>query len=70
MGARKIYTPDEKYGYTGIDGASLITGYSKSSLYKMTSKCILPHIRLGGKLIFKIDELVQFIEQNRVSVIK
>jgi excisionase family DNA binding protein len=69
MVARKNYSPDEKSGFTGIDGASSILGISKSTLYKLTSNCKVPHFKVGAKLIFKISDLIQLIEQSRVNVV-
>ena len=65
---RKTYQPDEKFGFTGIEGVSLITGWSKSSIYKNCAKKFLPHYKIGGKVIFKIEEIISFIENGKCEV--
>ena len=64
--SRKRYDPDPKYGYVGITGACQITGWSVSSLYKAVAKGTITHYKPNGRILFKIDELVQWIEKSRV----
>jgi hypothetical protein len=64
------FQPDERYGYTGISGAVSITGWSKSSIYKATAKCEIPHFKLGRKLVFKISDLLDFIEQHKIDAVR
>lgn len=59
---------DEKFGYTDLNGAVRITGLSKSKLYKLSANLEIPHYKpTGGKLIFKIQELLDFIEAGKQS---
>lgn len=59
--------PDESYGFTDIEGAMRITGLSASAIYKMTARLELPFYKPAGKLLFKISELVNWIELSKVS---
>ena len=63
-------SPDEKFGFVNVERACEILGVSKSWLYKATSRCILPHFKIGNKLLFKIDELLKFIETNRTETVR
>ena len=67
---RKTYQPDERFGYTGIEGVSSITGWSKSSIYKGVAKRTLPHYKVGGKVIYKIEEIYSFIEDCKCEAVK
>ena len=53
--------------FTNIEGASKITGLSKSKIYKLTAKRELPHYKPCGKLIFKIPDLIAWIESFRLG---
>ena len=66
----KKVIPDEKFGFVNADRACEILGVSKSWLYKATSRCILPHFKIGNKLLFKIDELLKFVEANRTEIVR
>lgn len=59
---RKKYEPDQKYGFTSIDGASSITGLSKSALYKAIAKKAIKYYKPAGKILFKVSELKEWIE--------
>jgi excisionase family DNA binding protein len=62
---KQMNSPDERYGYTDLTGAERVTGLSKSSIYKMTSSRKLKFYKPTGKLLFKISELVEFIENSK-----
>ena len=50
-----------------IDDVSLLTGISKSTLYKMTCKKQLPHYKPNSKLLFfNRQEIEEWAQQNRV----
>jgi excisionase family DNA binding protein len=50
-----------------IDDVSLLTGISKSTLYKMTCKKLLPHYKPNSKLLFfNRQEIEEWAQQNRV----
>jgi hypothetical protein len=55
---------DESFGFTSLIGAQRITGLSKSALYKLTALGKIPVYKPSGKLIFKISELINWIEQS------
>ena len=67
--AKQKYSPNEKFGFTDLDGASAITGWSKSSLYKAVSKGVIAFYKPNGRLLFKIDELIKWIEKSRIPAI-
>lgn len=49
-----------------LEEAALFLGISKSSLYKMTHKNVLPFYRPNGKLIyFEKTELLKWMRQGR-----
>ena len=51
-----------------LEEAALFTGMSKSSLYKLTHRQVIPHYKPNGKLIyFEKTELLNWIRQNRIS---
>lgn len=66
---RKTYQPDPNYGYTDMNGAEAITGWSKSSLYKALARGTISYYKPNGRILFKIDELVQWIERSHVPAI-
>ena len=66
----KKVIPDEKFGFVNADRACQILGVSKSWLYKATSRCTLKHFKIGNKLLFKIDELLEFVEANRTETVQ
>ena len=51
-----------------IDDVSLLTNISKSTLYKMTCKRLLPHYKPNSKLLFfDRAEIEEWAKQNRVN---
>ena len=61
---------DENFGFVNLERACQILGMSRSWLYKATSRCEIPHYKIGSKLVFKIDELLKFMEGNRNQIIR
>lgn len=50
-----------------LDDVALLTGFSKSYLYKLTCTRQIPHYKPGGKLIyFDRAEVEAWMKQNRV----
>lgn len=51
-----------------LEEVALFTGMSKSSLYKLTHRQVIPHYKPNGKLIyFEKTELLNWMRQNRIS---
>jgi excisionase family DNA binding protein len=51
-----------------IDDVALLTGISKSTLYKMTCKKQLPHYKPNSKLLFfDRSEIEAWAKQNRIN---
>jgi len=54
--------------FMNIEQASEFLGISKSTLYKKSMKNLIPKYRPGnGKLLFKTEDLIKFIEGFRIS---
>ena len=54
--------------YLSLDEVSELTGFTKGSLYKMTSTRKIPHYKPFGKtLFFKITEIQEMFDSSRVS---
>lgn len=53
----------------GIETLCLLTGYSKSSIYKMTARNEIPCHRYGRKLLFQKDEIMAHLTANRNETI-
>jgi excisionase family DNA binding protein len=56
--------------YLTVKEASELLRTSKSKLYKMTMAKTIPHYKCGGKVLFKTQELMDFVEKgiNATSV--
>ena len=66
----KYKIPDEKFGYVNANRACEILGVSKSWLYKATSRCCIKHYKIGSKLTFKVEDLLKFVEDNCIDVLR
>jgi len=52
--------------FLNVNQASSLTGLSKSSLYKLTAKRAIVHYKPAGKLYFKEEDLINYIESSKV----
>lgn len=50
----------------GIDQAAQYTGLAKQTIYKMVSHRRIPHIKLGGRVKFTVEQLDKWIAKNTV----
>ena len=50
--------------YLTTDEASNLLRVSLSKLYKMTMNKTIPHYKCGGKVLFKTQELMDFVERG------
>ena len=66
---RRYYKPDLKFGFVDVEDASQIIGVSRSWIYKATSSRKLSHYRVGGRLLFKVSELIEFMEKDKYESI-
>lgn len=63
----------ERYSLLGaknvlqLDDVSLLTGHSKSHLYKLTCKKQIPYYKQGKCLYFDKKEIEAWMKQNRVT---
>jgi len=64
---RRTYTTDEKFGLIDVVGLEKMLGISRSSLYKMTMRNELPFYKVGGKLLFKVEQITAWLEDKKVS---
>lgn len=69
MGNRKKYKPDPSFGYVDLEGAASFLGASKSKLYKLVAQRAIVHYKCSGKLLFKLDELKDYLTQFRVEAV-
>ena len=54
-----------------FDDVVLLTGLSKSYLYKLTSSNQIPHYKPSGKqLYFDREEIENWLKQNRVATVE
>lgn len=51
----------------GIDICEDVTGFAKATIYRNTSKNLMPHYRRDGKLYFKLTEIYAWMTENRVQ---
>jgi excisionase family DNA binding protein len=52
--------------YLSLEETAEYLSYQKSSIYQFTSKKLIPHYKIRKKLLFKISELNEFIENHKV----
>ncbi|MFD0751289.1 helix-turn-helix domain-containing protein [Mucilaginibacter calamicampi] len=51
-----------------VDEACSFMGMSKSTLYKMSSSNVIPLYKpTGGRIYFKRDDILEYMQQNRVK---
>jgi predicted DNA-binding transcriptional regulator AlpA len=51
----------------GFETLKEVTGFASSTIYRNTSKNLMPHYRRDGKLFFKRDEIYNWLTENRVK---
>lgn len=51
----------------GVDTCKEVTGLAKPTIYRNTSKNLMPHYRRDGKLLFKRDEVYAWMTENRIK---
>lgn len=52
-----------------VDECAMLTGYSKQSLYALTSKRQIPHYKRGNSLYFSKQEVEQWMRCNAVPTL-
>jgi excisionase family DNA binding protein len=53
-----------------FDEVATLTGLSKSHLYKLTCKKVIPHYKPSGKIVyFNKQEVEMWLMQNRVKTV-
>lgn len=65
---RSIPQPKKVKPFLCLSEACELTGLSKSSIYRLTSEKQIPHIKRGGKLLFKREEIIKWIESAKQNV--
>lgn len=53
-----------------LEDVALLYGFSKSTIYKMTSKKEIPHYRRGKVLFFDKQELDQWAKEFRINTLE
>ena len=51
--------------FIGIEDVMTLTGYSKSTLYKLSCTDKIPHIRKHRRLLFRRSEILRWLEGGR-----
>ena len=51
----------------GLKAVCELTGYSKPAIYQRTSKGLIPHFRRDGRLLFRRDEIINWLTEHRVE---
>lgn len=54
--------------FLNIQQCSAFLNLSVHFLYKLTAQKSIPHVKFGRKLLFDVQRLEKFIEQNSVEV--
>lgn len=65
---KALPAPSKVKQFLTLSEACELTGLSKSSIYRLTSKKQIPHIKRGGKLLFNSVELTQWLTDARQPV--
>ncbi|SOE23173.1 DNA binding domain-containing protein, excisionase family [Spirosomataceae bacterium TFI 002] len=53
-----------------IEEAAVFLGIPQNTIYQFTSKRTIPFIKLGRRLVFDKEELLEWVKQNRKSTKK
>jgi predicted DNA-binding transcriptional regulator AlpA len=53
--------------FFGVDTCEQVTGLAKPTIYRNTSKNLMPHYRRDGKLLFNRDEVYSWMTENKVK---
>lgn len=53
-----------KEEFIGIGDVVILTGISKSRLYKLTAIGAIPHYKPTGKLLFRTNEIIEWVENS------
>ena len=51
----------------GVDTCGDVTGLARPTIYRNTSKNLMPHFKRDGKIYFKRDEIYEWMTENRVK---
>jgi excisionase family DNA binding protein len=57
-------------GLWGIEEVSSYLGIPQSSIYKMTAKGVIPHVKLGGRVRFRQADIDRWLDLLVVSNMK
>jgi excisionase family DNA binding protein len=57
-------------GLWGIEEVSSYLGIPSSSIYKMTAKGVIPHVKLGGRVRFRQADIDRWLDLLVVSNMK
>ena len=66
----KVEKPISESLIFGIVDCAKVTGYSKSAIYQRTSKGLIPCFRRDGTILFRRDEIMNWLTENRVTTQK
>jgi excisionase family DNA binding protein len=63
-----IPKPEKIKAYLSIDEVCELVDLSKQTVYTMTHKKQIPHIKRGGKLLFNRLEIIGWLESSKQNV--
>lgn len=63
-----IPKPEKVKAYLSIDEVCELVDLSKQTVYTMTHKKSIPHIKKGGKLLFNRLEIIAWLESAKQNV--
>jgi predicted DNA-binding transcriptional regulator AlpA len=55
--------------FFGIDICAEVTGFAKPTIYRNTSKNLMPHFKREGKIYFKREEVYAWMTENRIKTV-
>ncbi|MDR0438119.1 MAG: helix-turn-helix domain-containing protein [Bacteroidales bacterium] len=55
--------------FIGIDELSEMIGYKKSTIYSLVHKRLISYYKRGKKLFFKVSEIEDWLQENRIEPI-
>ena len=51
----------------GVDTFCKMTGYKRPTVYCKTSKNEVPHFKMGSKILFDRDTIIEWMTKNRIE---
>ncbi len=62
---KRLDHPSQKDVIGGVELASSVLGLAPATIYKLTHRRTIPHLKRGGRLYFKTSELEEWLQAGR-----